>query len=174
VNRRQFLVTTAALNVPVLAARPVFAASWSASGIRLLDRVVADSRFAQSVAFAAAMAKTGARVSMIDGDPATLWFGDLAGHFAINGAPIAGLTTARTALVMIELAKGPGVRILWHSEHRALAEGSLQHEMLSPPSSGALATQIRQSLERTTVGGLEETLSSWVLAPRAPGANSPT
>lgn len=134
-NRRQFLARTAVLNVPLLAAQRVFAQPWQTAPESQFERVIADARFAPSIAFAEAMARKGVRISTIDGDPTRLWFDDLARHFASGSAPIAGLTSERTALVMTELARGPGVRVLWD-------------DAVSPGASG-----------------VEETLTSWILVP---------
>jgi hypothetical protein len=195
VNRRQFMARTAALNVALMAVPPAFAAPWQTSCGPRLGRVVADARFAPSVAFAAAMAANGTPTSTTDGDLTSLWFDDLARHFAQSSAAIAGLTTARTALVMIELARGPGVRVLWRGEHMAMPDGSLQHELEGAAAIVARAAELTgtsewsaslasvlseaaysQGLQKRrvraivhaprAVGLIEETLSSWVLVPR--------
>lgn len=194
-NRRQFMARTAALKLALISIPPAFAAPGSTARSERLERVVADARFAPSVAFAAAMAANGTRVSATDGDLTSLWFDDLARHFATGSAPIAGLTTSRTALVMIELARGPGVRVLWRAEHSALPDRSWRHELqgsaalvarvaeLGPATDWAVglasllagAAYDRDGQARRTsaivgppgaAGIIEDTLSSWVLLPR--------
>lgn len=112
-----------------MAAPRAFAVPGSTMFPKRFERVVADTRFSPSVAFASAMAQIGTRVSTTDGDLTSLWFDDLAQHFAQGGNAVAGLTTARTALVMIELARGPGVRVLWRAEHEAMPDGGWRHEL---------------------------------------------
>jgi len=195
VNRRQFMTRTAALNVALVGVPRVFASPGQLARATRLERVVADARFKESVAFAAAMSAIGTQVSVTDGDLTSLWFDDLARHFAGSSAPIAGLTTPRTALVMTELARGPGVSVLWHADHVAMPDGSLRHEMHGCAELVARAAELceisgwheglgsmlaeaehfhvglasnatRVVRAPRAVGCLEETLSSWVLAPR--------
>ena len=76
------------------------------------------------------MKKRGAPVAETAGDLTRLWFDDLARRFEVGGLPVAGLTTMRTALVMIELTRSPGVRVLWHAEHAehpASGESLIEH-----------------------------------------------
>lgn len=198
VNRRQFISRAAALEFALIAHPRAFAAPGSHCYSMFPGRVIADTRLAPSVAFAAAMAGTGARVSETDGDLTSLWFDDLARHFACSNAPVSGLTSARTALVMTELARGPGVRVLWRAEHVALSDGTWRHEfeagaaivaraaglaatadwttdlgsLLADARAGLSAPAERMSAVIYTESGLscrERTLSSWVLLPR----NSP-
>ncbi len=194
------MARTAALNVALSAAPGAFAAPGLAPHSTSFERVVADLRLAPSRAFAATMAEQGTRVSTIDGDLTSLWFADFATHFAAGGGPIVGLTTARTALVMTELARGPGVRVLWRAEHERQPDGSLRHEIEGSAAVVASAEGLGQA--RDWVAGLaavvaeladdrawqapmaravvraprageslEETLSSWVLLPRRAARN---
>jgi hypothetical protein len=196
-TRRRFMAQAAALNAALLVdARVSAAPARSAFPSSRFERVVADARLTESVAFAATMTGSGIPISIVDGDPTSLWFDELARHFSGGGAPVAGLTTARTALVMIELARGPGVRLLWHAEHRALPTGASQHRLHGSADLIARAetlaqadywhlgiasllarseAQDRPALQASTVvhlprsaGSIEQTLSSWVVAPRRP------
>jgi hypothetical protein len=195
VNRRQFMAAAAALNTAVMAGPRAFAARARARDARAIERVITDVRFAPSAAFGAAVAKTGARVSAIDGDITRIWFDDIADHFAAGSGPVAGLTTARTALVLVELARGPGVRVLWRAEHGVLPDGRIRHDLEGPVALVERAAEVAGTADwnlrlarllaatkhakgehaRLRVRGvtgdasapkLEETLSSWVLVPR--------
>ncbi len=126
-NRRQFLARTASLNIPLLALPQALATPGDSFAAAGFERVVADTRIPQSNAFAAAMKKRGAPVAETAGDLTRLWFDDLARRFEVGGLPVAGLTTMRTALVMIELTRSPGVRVLWHAEHAASGESVIEH-----------------------------------------------
>ena len=188
---------TVALNVALAAARPVLGAPPQAVHAFRPTRVVADLRFAPSVAFAKAMAERHVRISAIDGDPTALWFDDLKNHFADSTLPITGLTSARVALVLVELARGPGVRVLWRADHLPLPDRSLRHEIEGAPalvaaaSAGLAETDWASALAsaladaKSDHGGptpnlraavntaqpaarLDERLSSWLLVPARP------
>jgi hypothetical protein len=192
------MARAAALNIALSGVPQAFAAAGRASHGASFERVVADSRLEPSLAFATTMARHGVRVSATDGDLTALWFDDLARHFASGNGPIAGLTTSRTALVMTELARGPGVRVLWRADHMAMPDGGMRHEVQGAASLVAQAGDLgrqpdwiaglaaavaghatasgargptKTAVVHSSAAGesLEETLSSWVLIPRRAG-----
>ena len=99
---------------------------------------------------------------------------------------------------MTELARGPGVRVLWRAEHMPMTDGTVRHEVQGAASLIARAGDLSQQPDwivglavavaghATALGvqgptktavvrspaateSLEEMLSSWVLIPRRAG-----
>jgi hypothetical protein len=197
-DRRRFIAQTTALCVASQATPAAFASPQHSSGLAGLERVIVDKRFAPCATFASLVRQKGVQVSGIDGDLTALWFGDLAQHFAEGGAPVAGLTTARTSLIMTELARGPGVRVLWNAVHRPEPDGTVTHELqgsstlvaratesdwASDWTSGLISALNAGSFYRRGPAGtmsatmrtpqatdrLNQTLASWILMPRVRG-----
>jgi hypothetical protein len=99
-DRRQFCVSGA------------FGLALGASSVRdalagqpLVSRVIYDSRFGASRAFAVAAQRRGIRAVAIRGDVTALWRHDLDGHWARAGGAVAGLTTRSSLLCLEQMAR---------------------------------------------------------------------
>ena len=155
-----------------------------------LYKVVHDTRFAASVAFAARAAARGLAVAGIDGDVTRLWYDDLYHRWRRQPAAIAGLTAHGALFCLERLAWDHRLRVVYRGEHAA-ADGDVVHRldgplrMLSAPADAgslawcaALADVVAECpRERsgrgtatlvTRCAGLappSEPLFSWVIAP---------
>ena len=77
-----------------------------------LDRVVYDSRFAQSRLFGAVNAGAGYRTAGFRGDITALWFKDLGPAWAAGGGAVAGMTTEPRSFCLEQLAKDHWKRVV--------------------------------------------------------------
>jgi hypothetical protein len=137
-DRRTFMIGAAlALNATAAVGASAAAPAPPTPMLGGLHRVIYDARFGASLAFGEAALRMGAPAQAIDGDVSALWFDDLARHFERGGAAVAGFGAPRTLLCLLELARGPGVRVVWRGEHRHSVDGWVYHELEGPP--GALA-----------------------------------
>ncbi len=138
-SRREFLQ----IGVAATAAWP-FAAATAESAADLtkiaarpgavpLYKVVYDSRFAASVAFARRASARGAAVHPIEGDMTWLWYHDLDRRWRETPAAIAGLTAHGALFCLERLAWDRGMRVVFRSEHSLSGDG-VEHRLAGPTS----------------------------------------
>jgi hypothetical protein len=191
-SRREFLkVGLAAAALPATA-RPEFAGAEASPSVALY-RVLYDTRFAASVAFARRAAVRGLAVQAMAGDMTAFWYDDLYHRWQRGPAAIAGLT-ARGALFCLErLAWDQRMRVVFRGEHAPAAAGCVAHRFEGPAAALRSAVQAAASSawadeladvvascpanhgERGTATALTastralaaEALFSWVIAPAA-------
>jgi hypothetical protein len=110
-DRRKFCISSAAVAAGLAAdiALP--------SATAPLHKVIFDSRFAASRAFAAAAASAGRTTAAIRGDVTALWFDDLRLRWATPGGAIAGMTTFSSLFCLEQLAKDHWMRVIVRAEH---------------------------------------------------------
>jgi hypothetical protein len=131
-DRRTFCVTgVAALSGAAagLACLPAM----SAPGIPIY-KIIYDRRFCATREFgrAAGYAPSRAGTVAIDGDITGLWSEDLRLHWSEGGGAIAGMTSARSAFCLEQLARDHWRRTLIRIEHAALDSTTVAHRITAP------------------------------------------
>jgi hypothetical protein len=136
-NRREFifqgLAVAAATGIatqPALAAAP--AGGDLEAGTSPVTRVVTDTRYDDSVAFARVLAGRGHALEPIEGDVTRLWLDRLEPALRAQPAAIAGLTTERSFLCLEMFASSHGLRTVFHAEHLYLGGGHIEHSLRAP------------------------------------------
>jgi hypothetical protein len=137
-NRREFIFQGLAVAAATgIATQPALAAAQDAgdpeSGASPVTRVVVDTRFDDSIAFAQVLAGRGHALEPIEGDVTRLWLDRLAPALRAQPAAIAGLTTERSFLCLEMLASSHGLRTVFHAEHLYLGGGHIEHSLRAPP-----------------------------------------
>ena len=131
-NRREFLqigITATALPLAVGAAR---AAGASHATAVPLYKVIYDTRFAASRAFAERARASGLTVQAIDGDMTRVWYTDLYHQWRKQPVAIAGLTAHGAMFCFEQLAHDHGLRVVFRAEHRLNAGQGTDHELSGP------------------------------------------
>ena len=132
INRRIFLEAAAAATLPVMVraqpkdrARPTAGARPGA-----VHTCLVDTRYAPARTLGARLAATGREVLAIpDGDVTQVWLQHIDPAWRRQPVPLAGLT-ARPALFCLEqLARGCGLRVVFHAEHVVHEEGRTEHRV---------------------------------------------
>jgi len=123
-DRRDFMIASGAA-VGIWAG--LFAAMGTANAAsappRLFHAIVADTRFPESRAFAAEVARAGNHVAWITGDITDLWYKELDLLWREEKAPIAGLTAYAAIFCLERLAWDRGLRVTFKEEHRRAGSG---------------------------------------------------
>lgn len=133
-SRREFLQGAIAASVlpitsGVAAASPMTPASARADALAL-HKVIFDTRFPESRAFAERAGKLGAPVHGIKADITPLWLTDLHGRWQKSPAAIAGVTAPAALFCLERLAWDHGMRVVFHAEHRYVLGGVVQHTVM--------------------------------------------
>lgn len=139
-SRREFLKAGLIASALPVAARAELAALPAGGASAPLYKVLYDTRFAASVAFARRAEALGLAVHAMAGDMTRFWYDDLYYRWRQGPAAIAGLT-AHGALFCLE-------RLAWEQRMRVV------HRVEHAPAAGAAAS---------------EALFSWVIAPVSRG-----
>jgi len=129
-----------------------------------LYKVVADTRFADSRAFAAEAAHAGQRIAWTDGDVTRLWYHELDLLWRNDKAALAGLTEHAAFFCLERLALDRGLRVVFKGEHRRLASGATAHAVAGPD---AVVTQT--ALERLSGRAWAAQAAQMALAARGEG-----
>jgi hypothetical protein len=193
-NRRQFLGMGLVASALPLAAQSTFAAALDVArpdrSAVSLYKVLYDTRFPASVAFARRAATHGLVVQAIDGDVTRVWYDDLYHRWREGPAAIAGLTAHGALFCLERLAWDQRMRVVFRAEHRPVDAG-VEHAIEAPQPllslaacaagdpawSAAMADVVAQcpsagaplvTTRALTAGGMAaaaEPLYSWVIAP---------
>lgn len=129
-NRREFLqigLTATAL--------PLAASAAGATGAQErvpLYKVIYDTRFGESVAFAERARATGLVVAAISGDMTRFWYEDLYHRWREQPVAIAGLTAHGPMFCFEQLARDQGMRTVYRAEHRLDAGRGVSHRVTGP------------------------------------------
>jgi hypothetical protein len=144
-SRREFLKAGLAASalLPVGARADLGAVGGVSSATVSFYKVLYDTRFAASVAFARRAAARGFAVHAIAGDMTRFWYDDLYHRWRQEPAAIAGLTAHGALFCLERLAWDQRMRVVYRREHAAAAAG------LTAGAESVLA----------------ERLFSWVIAP---------
>ena len=190
-SRREFLKAglTASALLPV-GARASFADVEAATPVALY-KVLYDTRFAASVAFARPAAARGIGVHAMTGDVTPFWYHDLYHRWRQAPVAIAGLTGHGALFCLERLAWEQRMRVVYRGEHVA-AGGCVTHRFEGPAALTAAAAEATAGVHwaaaladivaecprgRTQRGAAQsltaradaaapaETLFSWVIAP---------
>jgi hypothetical protein len=186
-NRREFVMAGLAASALPLAARADFADLEAAIP---LYKILYDTRFPASVAFARRAAAAGAAIQAMSGDITRFWYDDLYHRWLQEPAAIAGFTAHGALFCLEQLAWERRMRVVYRGEHAAL-DGCVTHRFTGPAPtleaalsataepawSEALAGVVgacppgplqRDTVQTTTVAGTlappSEPLFSWVIA----------
>ena len=133
-SRREILKVGLAASALPLAGGAAFAA---AAGERQLEavalyKVLYDTRFPASVAFAARAAEQGHAVHAMQGDMTQFWYDDLYHRWRQGPAAIAGLTAYGALFCLEQLAWDQRMRVVFRAEHTLAASGCVAHALEGP------------------------------------------
>lgn len=132
-SRREFLQVglTASAWLPV-GARASFVGVEARAPVVSLYKVLYDTRFAASVAFAKRAAARGVAVHAMTGDMTPFWYDDLYHRWRQEPAAIAGLTAHGALFCLERLAWEQRMRVVYRGEHAAAAGGCVAHRFEGP------------------------------------------
>jgi len=129
-SRREFLKAgLVATALPVAARADLTATSLPTVP---LYKVLYDTRFAASVAFAGRAAARGLALHAIAGDMTRFWYDDLYYRWRQAPAAIAGLTGHGALFCLERLAWEQRMRVVYRGEHTAGAGGCVAHSFRGP------------------------------------------
>ena len=144
-SRREFLKVGLAASALPVAARAAFAADPAAATVPLY-KVLYDTRFAASVAFARRAAARGLVVHAMAGDMTRFWYDDLYHRWQKGPAAIAGLTAHGALFCLERLAWDQRMRVVFRGEHSLAADGCVAHRFDGPatllPTAAAAAADV--------------------------------
>lgn len=157
-------------------------------------RVVCDIRSSHSAALATEAERLGVAVVRTNGDITDFWFNDLSPLWKASPVPIAGLTAHGPLFCLERFAWDYGLRVAFRGEHRFRDSGHIEHSLSGPFRTVASAhaalrgddwpvhlarlldscvattdtagTTVRSVLVREHGSDHDDTLISWVIAPK--------
>jgi hypothetical protein len=133
-SRREFLKVGLAASalLPVVGARASFAGVEAPAAAVSLYKVLYDTRFAASLAFARRAAARGVAVHAMAGDMTPFWYDDLYHRWRREPVAIAGLTAHGALFCLERLAWEQRMRVVYRGEHAAAAGGGIVHRFEGP------------------------------------------
>jgi hypothetical protein len=157
--------------------------------------VVFDSRSPHSVDLAHEAERLGLTVVRTNGDITHFWFNELSPRWKRHPFAIAGLTSHGPLFCLERFGWDHGLRVAFRGEHRLLDSGQVEHALSGPVRTVAAAqaaltgddwpahvarllhscvatedtaaTTVRSSLAREHRNEIDDTLHSWVIAPKS-------
>jgi len=191
-SRREFLKVglTASALLPI-GARASFGVGTRAPVLSLY-KVLYDTRFAASVAFARRAEARGVAVHAMTGDMTPFWYDDLYHRWRQDPVAIAGLTAHGALFCLERLAWEQRMRVVYRGEHTTVAGGCIAHRFEGParlataaaeatvdvgwasaladvvaecPRGREQASVAQSSTMRVDATAPSEPLFSWVIAP---------
>jgi hypothetical protein len=141
-SRREFLKVglTASALLPVGARASLVGGETRAPALSLY-KVLYDTRFAASVAFASRAAARGVAVHAMTGDMTSFWYDDLYHRWRQEPVAIAGLTAHGALFCLERLAWEQRMRVVYRGEHTAAAGGCVTHRFEGPAQLAATAAE---------------------------------
>jgi hypothetical protein len=139
-SRREFLQVALGASALPVAARAESAFETTAAPTIPLYKVLYDTRFAASVAFARRAAARGLAVHAMGGDMTSFWYDDLYHRWRQGPAAIAGLTAHGALFCLERLAWDQRMRVVFRGEHSVSADGCVAHRLDGPAPLLPLAT----------------------------------
>jgi hypothetical protein len=119
-----------------------------------LYKVLYDTRFLASVAFARRAAEQGAATQAMAGDVTSVWYDDLYHRWTQGPAAIAGLT-GRGALFCLErLGWDQRLRVVFRATHTLGVTGPVMHELVGPAA--LLPAACRAAAQGTWATGMAD------------------
>jgi hypothetical protein len=145
-SRRDFLkVSLAASALPVAARAEI---GFVTEPTIPLYKVLYDTRFPASVAFAERAAARGLDVHAMRGDMTSFWYDDLYYRWQQGPAAIAGLTAHGALFCLERLAWDQRMRVVFRGEHSVAADGCVAHRFEGTAPLVSLAA--RAAVERSS------------------------
>jgi hypothetical protein len=157
-------------------------------------RVVCDMRSRHSADVAQEAQLLGLTVVRTNGDITDFWFNDLAPLWKVSAVPIAGLTTQGPLFCLERFAWDHGLRVVFRGVHRFDESGHVEHTLTGcfrtvasahsafmgdnwpfhiarllnscAAAPDTASTTVRSALAREHAGDIDDTLFSWVIAPK--------
>ena len=146
-SRREFLRAGLAASVLLpVGARASFAGVEGPAAPVSLYKVLYDTRFAASVAFAKRAAARGIGVHAMTGDMTPFWYHDLYHRWQQAPVAIAGLTGHGALFCLERLAWEQRMRVVYRGEHAAAAGGCIAHRFEGPAQLAAAAAEAAASV----------------------------
>jgi hypothetical protein len=191
-SRREFLMVGLAASAFPMAASARFAGAEGTLPTVPLYKVLYDTRFPASVAFARRASTRGLVAQAMHGDMTQFWYDDLYHRWQKGPAAIAGLTAHGALFCLERLAWDQRMRVVFRGEHSPVAGGGVAHRFEGPAASLPTACRVmadpqwaealvdvvaacpagrssRESLSAMTVSAqtppANDALFSWVIAP---------
>ena len=130
-SRREILKAGVAASALPLAAGALAAPGEHAEVVALY-KVLYDTRFPDSVAFARRAAEHGHAVHAMQGDMTRFWYDDLHHRWRQGPAAIAGLTAHGALFCLERLAWDQRMRVVFRAEHTVAASGCVAHAVEGP------------------------------------------
>ncbi len=159
-NRRDLLkIGLAAAALPVAARAAIVEPE--ASGVPVY-KVLYDTRFEPSVAFARRAADGGLASHAMSGDVTPFWYDDLYHRWKQAPAAIAGLTAHGALFCLERLAWDQRMRVVYRGEHSVARDGSITHRFQG--RTGLLPSAAADAAWAVETAAPSETLYSWVIA----------
>jgi hypothetical protein len=140
-SRREFLKVGLAASALLPAGARASLALVEAPAAVSLYKVLYDTRFAASVAFAQSAAARGVAVHAMTGDMTPFWYDDLYHRWRQEPAAIAGLTAHGALFCLERLAWEQRMRVVYRGEHAAAGGGGLAHRFEGPAALAAAAAE---------------------------------
>jgi hypothetical protein len=138
-NRRQLLQAGIAASALPLATPTLFAAAAAPADERGAARIepykiLYDTRFPASVAFARRASHAGRAVVAFAGDVTRVWYDDLYHRWRKGPAAIAGLTSHGALFCLEQLAIDQRMRVVFRAAHSTATAGRTAHAIEGPAS----------------------------------------
>lgn len=157
-SRREFLkVGLVASALPVSAHADLIGDEAPLAAVPLY-KVLYDTRFPASVAFARRAAARGLVVQAMSGDMTGFWYDDLYHRWQHGPAAIAGLTAHGALFCLERLAWEQRMRVVFRGEHLAAADGCVAHRFEGPAS--LMSTAVRATADAAWADGLADVVAS--------------
>jgi hypothetical protein len=138
-SRREFLqASLVASAFPGLASTQLATDDLAVRTVELY-KVLCDTRFPASIAFARRAAARGLAVQAMRGDMTSFWYDDLYHRWRQSPAAIAGLTAHGALFCLERLAWEQRMRVVYRGVHIAAADGCVGHRFAGPPPLLSLA-----------------------------------
>ncbi len=131
-SRRQFLKAGLAASALQIAARADVGAADPTVATLSLYKVLYDTRFPASGAFASRAAARGVAVHAMAGDMTRFWYDDLYHRWRQGPAAIAGLTGEGALFCLERLAWEQSMRVVYRGEHIPGVGGCVAHRFEGP------------------------------------------
>src|ERR1700683_3878646 len=140
-KRREVLQAAVAISVaPILNARafwfaaPLNRPTRASSDEVMVDGLVFDNRFSESIEVSRSAARRGAKLHEIDGDVTALWYGHLDFHWRAHPGALAGITGPDALFVLENLAWDRRLRVAYRGIHSPPSGDFATHRLSGPPS----------------------------------------
>jgi hypothetical protein len=130
-SRREILKAGLVASALPLAAGALAAPSARPEAVALY-KILYDTRFPESVAFATRAAEHGHSVHAMHGDMTRFWYDDLYHRWRQGPAAIAGLTAHGALFCLERLAWDQRMRVVFRAEHTVAASGRVAHAVEGP------------------------------------------